>query len=188
MCMCVCPTLCNPMDPTLCDPMDCSSPGSFYSWNFPGKNTAAGCHFLLQGISQTQGSNLCLLQWQVDALPLAPPGKFSRNLLRWIYQEGNGYFRLFKEGHAKREETYSLLQRDMVVCKLKKWFNTNRRQQIWTQSAHPAGLAEDKFCVSCIRVDWGTEGTSAWILSQNRHKENLLRPPRCSNLPNWCLA
>ena len=118
--MCVCPTLCNPMDPTLCDPMDCSSPGSFYSWNFPGKNTAAGCHFLLQGISQTQGSNLCLLQWQVDALPLAPPGKFSGNLLRWIYQEGNGYFRLFKEGHAKWEETYSLLQRDMVVCKLKK--------------------------------------------------------------------
>ena len=45
-------------------------------WNFPGKNTGAGCHFLLQGIIPTQGSNpclLCLLHWQVRTLPLAPP-------------------------------------------------------------------------------------------------------------------
>ena len=37
-----------------------------------------GCHFLLQGIFQTQGSNPLLfhfLHWQVDSLPLAPPGK-----------------------------------------------------------------------------------------------------------------
>ena len=26
-------------------------------WDFPGKNTAVGCHFLLQGIFPTQGSN-----------------------------------------------------------------------------------------------------------------------------------
>ena len=30
-------------------------------WDFPGKNTGAGCHFLLQGFFPTQGSNLCLL-------------------------------------------------------------------------------------------------------------------------------
>ena len=30
-------------------------------WNFPGKNTGVGCHFLLEGIFLTQGSNLCLL-------------------------------------------------------------------------------------------------------------------------------
>ena len=28
-------------------------------WNFPGKNTGVGCHFLLQGIISTQGWNLC---------------------------------------------------------------------------------------------------------------------------------
>ena len=35
-----------------------------YLWDFPGKNTAVGCHFLLQGIFLIQGSNvhfLCLL-------------------------------------------------------------------------------------------------------------------------------
>ena len=31
------------------------------SWNFPGKNNGLGCHFLLQGIFPTQGSNLCPL-------------------------------------------------------------------------------------------------------------------------------
>ena len=30
-------------------------------WNFPGKNTGVGCHSLLQGIFQTQGSNPGLL-------------------------------------------------------------------------------------------------------------------------------
>ena len=42
-------------------------------WNFPGKNTGVGCHFLLQGIFLTQESNLCLLHlllWQTDSLPL----------------------------------------------------------------------------------------------------------------------
>ena len=37
-----------------------------------------GCHFLLQGIFLTQGSNLhllCLLHWQADSLPLESPGK-----------------------------------------------------------------------------------------------------------------
>ena len=43
---------------------------------FPVKNTGVGCHFLLQGIFLTWGLNLhllCLLHWQVDSLPLAPP-------------------------------------------------------------------------------------------------------------------
>ena len=49
-------------------------------WNFPGKNTGMGCHFLLQEIFLTQGSNprlLHLLHWQVDSLPLSSPGKWS---------------------------------------------------------------------------------------------------------------
>ena len=40
-------------------------------WDYPGKNTGVGCHFLLQGIFPTQGSNPCLLHWQADSLPLS---------------------------------------------------------------------------------------------------------------------
>ena len=43
------------------------------SWDSPGKDTGVGCHFLLQGIFLTRGSNLCLLcllHWQAGSLPL----------------------------------------------------------------------------------------------------------------------
>ena len=39
-------------------------------WNFPGKNTGVGCHFLLHRIAPTQGSYLRLLCWQADSLSL----------------------------------------------------------------------------------------------------------------------
>ena len=49
---------------TLCNPMDCSLLGSC-PWDFPGKNTVVGCHFLLQGSSWprdwTFGS--CIGRW-----------------------------------------------------------------------------------------------------------------------------
>ena len=35
---------------TLCDPLVCSLEGSLSQWDFLGKNTGMGCHFLLQGI------------------------------------------------------------------------------------------------------------------------------------------
>ena len=41
------------------------------SMRFPGKNTGAGCHLLLQGIFLTQGSNPSILHWQADSLPLS---------------------------------------------------------------------------------------------------------------------
>ena len=49
-----------------------------YPWDFPGKDTGVGCHFLLQGISPTPGSNphlLQLLQWRAAALPVCHLGR-----------------------------------------------------------------------------------------------------------------
>ena len=44
---------------TPCDPMDCSPPGSSVHGILQAriKNTGVGCHFLLQEIFSTQGSN-----------------------------------------------------------------------------------------------------------------------------------
>ena len=64
-----CAALCNSMTVAHQAPL---------SMNFSGKNTRVGCHFLLQGIFPTQRSNPHLLHfphWQVDSLPLVPPGK-----------------------------------------------------------------------------------------------------------------
>ena len=38
----------------------CTAVGRSLPWNFPGKSTGVGCHFLLQGIFPTQGLNLDL--------------------------------------------------------------------------------------------------------------------------------
>ena len=43
-------------------------------WDFPGKNTIVGCHFLLQEIFRISGLNPHLLCWQVDSSPLSHQG------------------------------------------------------------------------------------------------------------------
>ena len=43
-------------------------------WHCPGKTTRVGCHFLLQGIFPTQGSNPRLLHWQAGSLSLVHQG------------------------------------------------------------------------------------------------------------------
>ena len=55
---------------TLCDPT-WTVASQDPLWNFPGKYSGVGCHFLLQRIFSTQESNLHLLNWQADSLPLS---------------------------------------------------------------------------------------------------------------------
>ena len=69
MCACVCTLSCLFMSDALGH--NGLQPTWFLSpWNFPGKNTEVGCHFLLQGNFLTQGLNLYLLHWQADSLAL----------------------------------------------------------------------------------------------------------------------
>ena len=78
VCVCVCvhaPTRAKSLQSFLTpfDAMNCSPPDSFVI----GFSRQDYCH-VLQGIFPTQGLNpclLCLLHWQEDSLPLAPPGK-----------------------------------------------------------------------------------------------------------------
>ena len=70
---CVYAHLVGKLCPMLCNPLDRHPPGSC-SWDFPGKNTGVGCHFLLQEIFSTRGSDshlLHLLHWEMDSLPLS---------------------------------------------------------------------------------------------------------------------
>ena len=63
---------------------------------FSCKNTAVGCHFLLQGIFQipTQGSSshlLIFLHWQPDALP------WETNTERWFFMDAWGFLTFCKD-------------------------------------------------------------------------------------------
>ena len=83
-CFCYCSVakLC----PTLWDPMDCSRQGSSVHENFPGTNNGMDWHFLLQGIFLAQGSNSCLLLWQVRSSPLSHQGSpYTQYYTTYIY-------------------------------------------------------------------------------------------------------
>ena len=72
--ICICCSLVAKLCPTFLWPHGQSPAMLLCLWNFPGKNTRMGCHFLLQGIFLTQGSNLHSLHWRVDSLPLSHRG------------------------------------------------------------------------------------------------------------------
>ena len=85
MCVCVCVCVCLCLCVHMLSCLSCIGPFATpwtvahpCPWDSPGQNTGVGCYALFQGIFPTQGSNpclLCLLNWQVGSLPLAPPGK-----------------------------------------------------------------------------------------------------------------
>ena len=54
---------------TLCDPTDCSLP-VLHPWDFPGKSTGVGCHFIL-GDLPDPGIEPRSPALQADALPLS---------------------------------------------------------------------------------------------------------------------
>ena len=95
-------------------------------WNFPGMNTGVGCHFLLQGIFPTPGSNLCLLcllHWKTDSLPLVTPGKPQgsrcRYLNRMIEIEVRHELLGFPDGTSGKEPTCQC--RRHKRCKFNPW-------------------------------------------------------------------
>ena len=63
---------------TLCDPMECSLPRLLRPWDFPGKNTGVGYHFLLQEIFPTQGLNLGLPHYRQTLYRLSHQGSPGR--------------------------------------------------------------------------------------------------------------
>ena len=83
--MCACSVMSNSLPPSGLQPARLLCP-----WNCPGKNTGVGCHFLLQGIFLTRGSNqhlLCLLHQQVDSFPLASPRTIQQFYLFIFFKE-----------------------------------------------------------------------------------------------------
>ena len=60
-------------------------------WNFPGKSTGVGCHFLLQGIFPTQGSNhiagRCFTVWATREAELNRRGSLMLCVLShaWLF-------------------------------------------------------------------------------------------------------
>ena len=56
--------------------------------NSPGKNPGVSCHFLLQGIFPTQGSNSRSPALQVGSLPTESPEKPAKKLYKYVHKTG----------------------------------------------------------------------------------------------------
>ena len=69
-----CGCLLDKLHPTLCDPMDCGPPGSCVHGISQARILEWFAVFFSRGIFPIQGSNLRLLHWQVDSLPLNHQG------------------------------------------------------------------------------------------------------------------
>ena len=75
--------------PTLCDPIDSSPLDSLCPWDSPGKNTGAGCHFLLQCMkvkSEREVAQSC--PTLSDPMDCSSPGSsahgiFQARVLEW---------------------------------------------------------------------------------------------------------
>ena len=73
--------------PTICDPMDLARQASL-SVGFCRQEYWSGLPFPSAGIFPTQGSNLLLLHWQVDSLPLGHLGSLLSSSRRvFVYTE-----------------------------------------------------------------------------------------------------
>ena len=91
---CVCVYSVFQLSLTLRDPMDHSLPGSSVH-RLSQARTLECHHFLLQEIFPNQGTSprlLYLLRWQVDSLPLVPPGKprcvyLSKNICIHVWSQ-----------------------------------------------------------------------------------------------------
>ena len=68
---------------TLCDPMDYTAQPTrlFCPWISLGKNIGMSCHFLLQGIFLTQGSNPGLLHCRQMLYPLSHAGMYPEETI-----------------------------------------------------------------------------------------------------------
>ena len=87
--VCVCVQLCLP----LCDPVDCSPPGSSVHEIFQARILGRVTISSSKGwIFPNQGSNLCLLHWQVDSLR---PSHLASPLLLIVVVQSLSRVRLF---------------------------------------------------------------------------------------------
>ena len=66
-------------------------------WDFPGNSTGVDCHFLLQGIFQTQGSNPGLLHCRQMLYHLSHQGSPEKNSTKKVLMTFKLLHNIFKE-------------------------------------------------------------------------------------------
>ena len=82
--------------------------GLLYPWNSPGKDTGVGCHFLLQGIFPTQGSNPDLLHCRQTLYCLSHQGSFVVKAMVFLVVMYRCESWIIKKAECWRNDTFKL--------------------------------------------------------------------------------
>ena len=115
-------------------PHELQATGLLCPWDFPGKNSGVGCHFLLHGIFPTQGLNshlLSLLHWQPDSSPPSHLG--SPEVLKFP-----SITKLLSQGHT----SHCVLLEACMVCMLHAMENHSQLTTDQVRRPSPRGLME----------------------------------------------
>ena len=162
---------------------------------FPGRNTGVGCHFLLQGIFLIQGSNPCLLHWQVGSLPLAHQENLYP-LLHWsdvVKWKSLSCVQIF----ATTWNIHRILQARILEWVAVPFSRGSSQPRDWTQVSHIAGgfftswatreaqllhWRKSKFYWKYVSRE--TQGTVCFKRHQTGIRARRQEKPRASEVPS----
>ena len=130
-------------------------------WGFPGENTGVGCHVLLQGIFLTQGSNSCLLYWQVDSLPLSHRGH-PNTLLSLFGKFADPWYRLWLTVNTKK------------ACWIKSRWD-------FQDSTQPMDILPFREHGAHLSVEWAQLSVNITLLENCLYLEGLHAQGNCQN-------
>ena len=136
-------------------------------WDFPGKNTGVGCHFLLQGIFLTQGLNTHLLHWQVDSLYLCHLGSpvITFSSIQFSCSVMSDSLRPHESQHARPPYPSSTPWVYSNSCPSSQWCHPAISSSVIRFSSCPQSLpASESFPMSQLFA-WGGQSTGVSALA-----------------------
>ena len=127
-----------------------------HPWDFPGNNNGLGCHFLLQGIFPTQGSNPGLLHCRQTLYRLSHQGSQRKYL--FLCQR--------KRWYSKKDPVQLKINK-----KINKQHNNIRSKSLKLLSVTLYLCAQQLSCVQLFAIPWtvcSLPGSSVHVISQAR--------------------
>ena len=157
--------------------------------NSPGKNTGVCCHFLLERIFLTRGSNPCLLHWQADFWPLSHQGSNYHSSVKFGCSVVSNSLRPHGLQHAKPPCPSPTPRVYSDLCSLSWWchpiisssivpFSSHlqsfpasgsfQMSQFFTSGGQSIGVSVSTSVLPMNIRDWFPLGWTGWISLQSK--------------------
>ena len=120
-----------------------------HPWDFPGKNTGVGCHFLLQGIFLTQGLNSGLLHCRQTLHCLSHQGSIGQ--IVWDLRLGKRFLKLTKSQTIKKNGKL-LFIKVKIFCSINISIKRMKRQATDRKEVFSNLISDNQYLVNMVLV------------------------------------